>query len=923
MATLSPASPSAAEALLHRARRLSHNAYNEYERSRPTLTPSIPTAFAEGEELIFPSSSSTLTPSSPSTSISLSKLPSPSLSPTSCLTTASLHQKHRESFNGIVREHGRKRSSAQRNSSASTASTSSSASTYPTKTSSPASSLSSDPSTSPVTMVITPSSSGVLKEGQEQEQQAGQGPRGDQGNQEQDQRQQVEGEGAEGRQQEQPQPLTSSVALSSSLDDASVNTNTTTASSAYASTSTPTSSLLCPTITQTTTTTTTTPTATTTITDQPPMTNSHSLTIVTRPRALTLESIRELRESMSDHPLSPPATSTTLAPMDHHRKHKSELGHNASLGLVRGVMEALRDNEQQSQQQAIHARTRSTPGWALSLPETAASGATPTPTPTPTTAFLPQADLDVKMMMNKDQVITTPASLSEQQNTASPILPATPTSTSIHGIHPMAHYLQVPEAIDTTALADLTLTSPPPPPQKSAHDRAFTGTSPPTSSPLRRSSMTPSSSSDTHDEAISKGAVLSSSPPTPAPAAGVAAITAASSAAAKSGRRSSKLFGKLVPKFLQTSFGPNNPSGGNGSSPRSAVPVSPSPLSAMARPARSASFTSGPTATAVVATGAASGSVGMICKSKDSALPQLPELPDLQASVLSSNEDWLGLNGGASGKGRRTPSPVLSASPITTIPLESAQQPPAAVTSQFNMSIVAIEEREESLHSSHSSTHEFRTYDHEPERPLPTMPQEDFSYQKQQGHPFHMYNNNNNLNNGNEDEDDYQKDEAGSPYIIDENCDDDFFLNSVLRKKSSTSRDSTSPSSPSSRPQPPPLLSTGSWRGATPSLSATSSSSQASSMAPSPTSPYPSSSSMYTPTPTPVSTTTATPLPYRINGSTAQTIQSGLDEKRTRLRDAVGEWRRSANASMNSSSSLDIESTPSPVIVSTYSGFAL
>ncbi|KAH7047196.1 hypothetical protein BKA57DRAFT_439034 [Linnemannia elongata] len=400
MATLSPASPSAAEALLHRARRLSNNAYNEYERSRPTLTPSIPTAFAEGEELILSSSSSsTLTPSSsPSTSISLSKLSSPSLSPTSCLKTASLHQKHRESFDGIVREHGRKRSSAQRNSSASTASTSSLA-----KISNPASSLSSDPSTSPVTMVITPSSSGVLKEGQEQEQQTGQGPRGEQGDQKQDQRQQQESEGAEGRQQEQPKPhpLTSSsassVALSSSPNDASMNTKTTTASSAQTSTPTPTPSLLCPTITQTTT--------TTTIAD-PSTTNRHSLTIVTRPRALTLESIRELRESTSDHPLSPPATSTTLAPMDHHRKHRSELGSNASIGLVRGVMEALRDNEQQSQQQAIHARARSTPGWALSLPETH------TPTPTPTTAFLPQADLDVRMMMNKDQVIATPASSS-------------------------------------------------------------------------------------------------------------------------------------------------------------------------------------------------------------------------------------------------------------------------------------------------------------------------------------------------------------------------------------------------------------------------------------------------------------------------------------------------------------------------------
>ncbi|KAF8943448.1 hypothetical protein BGZ47_005419 [Haplosporangium gracile] len=929
MASLSPASlpvssSHAAEALLSRARRLSHNAYNEYERSRPTLT-----AFAEGEELILPSSSA-FTPSSPSASISATgvKLPSPSLSPTSCLTTATLHQKHRESFNGIVREHSRKRSSAQRLSSASTTSSSSSSSTSSTKISSPASTLL-DPSTSssatssPVTMMIT-SSSGASK------QQAGQDPRGDQGDQKQEQeqdQQQQQDEGAEGRQQEQPQPQplpltpSSSVSLSSSPNNASLSTNTTASNRSSAQTSTPSPSS-CSIITQTT---------TTTISD-PSMTR-RSLTIVTRPRALTLESIRELRESSEHNPLSPPATSgntTTLAPLDQHRKHRSDLGNSASLGLVRGVMEALRDNEQQS-----HTKARSTPGWALSLPE-----ATCTPTPTPSTAFS-QADLglDVKMTMNRDQVVenkaatTTPAapssfpsSLPDQQNPVSPIHSAIPASTPINNIHPMAPFPQVPEAINTT-LADLSLTSPPPP-SKPALDRAFTGSSsPPKSSPLRRTSMTPSPPSDTNGD--SKGALLSSSPLPPA--AGVAAVTAASSSptTAKSGRRSSKLFGKLVPKFLQTSFGPNNPSGGSGLSPRSAVPISPSPLSAMARPIRSASFTSGYTvptsiATAAVVAGAASGSVGMRGgnNSKGDALPQLPELPALSTSVLSSNEDWLGMNGAnkeSNNNYRRTPSSVLSASPIAAVAVETTQQP-LTVTSQFNMSIDAIEEKEEPLHYSHSSTYEFKVYEHETEQSLPTMPQE---FHKQD--PFH--NHNMQEDNG----DNHHKDGSGSPYIIDENCDDDFFLNSVLRKKSTNSnnRDSTSSSSSSSpsstRPHPPPLLSAGSWRGlgigTTPSLSATSS--QASSVAPSPTSPYPSSST-YTPTPTPVSATATTPLPYRSsNGSgnlgTMQMTQSGLDEKRSRLRDAVGEWRRSANASINSS---DMESTPSPISTS-YSGFAL
>jgi hypothetical protein len=260
------------------------------------------------------------------------------------------------------------------------------------------------------------------------------------------------------------------------------------------------------------------------------------------------------------------------------------------------------------------------------------------------------------------------------------------------------------------------------------------------------------------------------------------------------------------------------------------------------------------------------------------------------------------------------------------------------------MSIIAIEEKEESLHSSHSSTYEFRTYNEqlEQERPLSVLPQEDgFSFHKQD-HPASFSNHSQYMQV--EEDGDYHKDhdddDSGSPYIIDENCDDDFFLNSVLRKKSSSSPhgdSNTSPtSSPSTRPYPPPLLSTGSWRGSssgtTPSLSAASgsSSSQASSMAPSPTSPYnPSSSSMYTPAPTPIS---ATPLPYRSNsttnggngggGTTTQMIQPGLDEKRSRLRDAVGEWRRSANASVNSSSAAsDMESTPSPVASTSYTGF--
>ncbi|KAF9134310.1 hypothetical protein BGW39_007479 [Mortierella sp. 14UC] len=541
---------------------------------------------------------------------------------------------------------------------------------------------------------------------------------------------------------------------------------------------------------------------------------------------------------------------------------------------------------------------------------------------------------------------------------AGPGLLATPTSTPIHGTHPMAHYLQatphgpsispftstMPDGIDA-ALSGLA-PPPPPPPPKSVLDRAFTASSssPPTSSPLRRSSMTPSSSGGINSDE-SKGSLLSSSPPSPAQAQNPA--LAAVTASTKGSRRSSKLFGKLVPKFLQTSFHPNSgPVAGGSSSPRSAVPVSPSPLSSVARPTRSASFTAGTGSeigAAVVAAGAASGSAGFGSGNKG-PLPQLPELPDLSTSVLSSSEDWLGLNGGASHNSKenkdnnKAPSPVLSASPIT---MESDRPSVvSASTAQFNMSIVAVEESVEgSIHST-DSAFDRRSFNslQEHDRPLSTMPQEDLYFQKQ-GHHHSQLQYQYNYHYNDDDEHNKENDEdhlAESPYIIDENCDDNFFLNSVLRKKNSTTSTSNSnnghSTASSPRPQPPPLLSTGSWNhGATPSLSATSSSShsQASSMAPSPTSPYP-SSSMYTSIPTPVSTTTATPLPlsyrssYSSNGSTiggnattTQMIQSGLDEKRSRLRDAVGEWRRSANASLNSN-----ESTSPPVSTS-YSGFAL
>ncbi|KAF9925454.1 hypothetical protein FBU30_004761 [Linnemannia zychae] len=891
-------STQAAEALLNRARRLSHNA-NAFERSsRPT--PSNPIAFAEGEELNLSPSFSTSSPRTSATfSTTTSRLPSPSLSPASCLSTASLHQKHRESFNDVLREHSRKRSSSvQRHSSASTASFDPLSSSDPSTSSTP----------SPPVTTTTES-----VDNQEQQQHDGQGPM-DEG----EDKTQQEQRGDRGQQDPlhrlQASTPPSSVALSSSLDNnnTSVSTNITTAN---AQTSTP--SLVCPTIPQSNNT-----SSSTTTEDEAvnPSLARRSLTIVTRPRALTLESIRELRES--NDPLSPSATSMTgvedtLAPANHHRKHQSELGHHATLGLVRGVMEALRDSEQQQQQQlSNHTKACSTPAWALTLP------APSTPTSIPTTAF-PQTDLvGMENKMNKDQAEDrtmgiTPSSLPKQQNPTSPSLSATPTSTSIQGIH----YQTILDIDNTDSSPSSLSRSPPPPPPKSALDLAL-GSSPPKSSPLRHNHVTPSETPMTAPPALS-------SPISPA------------SSSAKGSRRPSKLLGKLVPKFLQTSFKDNN--AGGSSSPRSAIPVSPLPLSAVARPTRSASFTSGTSAPSMATANMNSGSLRVADRN------ELPQLSILSDSIVSSNEDWLGLHS-ATTTTSATATVIpgedkISTSAIATTTIKEQQQQPTVPSSssgsnstQFNMSIVAIEEQFEGSIHSNDSTPQFWSYTEnntQEERSLPVIPSPSHDHPNQDDslhphhRPFQQYSFDHNSNHHDNFEVAYHPhhyypaEEEESPYDIDENCEDDFFRNSVLRKKKHTVASAGGPThttfgSAGRSTQPPlPLLSTGSWRGTTttPSLSAASTSSRASSLTPSPTSPH--SSMFASPTSTPISTTTATPsLLSRTNNNsyvtatTAPMIQPGLDEKRTRLRDAVGEWRRSANASLSSNTD---ESTSSPI----------
>ncbi|KAF9192634.1 hypothetical protein BGZ50_008340 [Haplosporangium sp. Z 11] len=142
-----------------------------------------------------------------------------------------------------------------------------------------------------------------------------------------------------------------------------------------------------------------------------------------------------------------------------------------------------------------------------------------------------------------------------------------------------------------------------------------------------------------------------------------------------------------------------------------------------------------------------------------------------------------------------------------------------------------------------------------------------------------------------------------SPYIIDDDCDDAFFLNSVLRKKArpmSSIEPTTRPMSAmmtSSYPSNTTLSSMHSYA-TTPSISGWSSASSQPST-PSPTSPSFQNSQIY---PFPAGTSPICARPplmkedYRSNPLPTP-IHAGLDEKRCRLRDAVGEWRRSTNAS--------------------------
>ncbi|KAG0000905.1 hypothetical protein BGZ80_009937 [Entomortierella chlamydospora] len=318
----------------------------------------------------------------------------------------------------------------------------------------------------------------------------------------------------------------------------------------------------------------------------------------------------------------------------------------------------------------------------------------------------------------------------------------------------------------------------------------------------------------------------------------------------KKERRSSRLLGKFMPKFLHSSHGHSSSSSSSTSSSQSTGVES---------------HLGNPTDTKSGSTTDDIYNKSVLPPLSDTTSSPLLVLPD---SVIGMDHDWLvmksdmgTINSATSIKAATPATPVLLDAAPTTITIESPATP-AQIASSY------------SSYSSHNSFHSFKIEDYSEQST------ESFKEAQERRPSSHLK-----VKDEVEEVREYaiedeQSNEADyssySPYTIDED-DDDFFRNSVLRKK-------TRPHSMM------PSISIGSSYSSsrrTPSLSTSfTSSSQASSTVPSPT------------TSLPLSTLSPTPVSY------------GIDEKRSRLSDAVKEWRRSASASLGSTYSM------------TYSGFS-
>ncbi|KAK3832218.1 MAG: hypothetical protein JOS17DRAFT_774446 [Linnemannia elongata] len=384
-------------------------------------------------------------------------------------------------------------------------------------------------------------------------------------------------------------------------------------------------------------------------------------------------------------------------------------------------------------------------------------------------------------------------------------------------------------------------------------------------------------------------------------------------------KRSTKLLGKFVPKFLQTSFSPSLSTPGSNTSPRLQT-VGLSPLSS--RSSRSGSISGqshSPTNKTYSADGTRTGRSSAPSSNKSSR----------ESLVLDTTYDMDSLSPGYTHMDATSPQYLEFLRSDTHInpSLMARRSSCSSVTSKMSGNSFGSKPSASSVSSfDPSESNEFRRHsgsakggdslcafevEYGEEDVEEDQEVEEITAAAAAAAAAAAMNTDETAN----DDDDPQL----SPYIIDEDCDDDFFLNSVLRKKSNPSMTTDyneqqqqqqqqqrgfTPVMMSSYPSGTTMSSIHS-SATTPSLSGWSStSSQAST--PSPTSPLLLNGQVYpfpVAAPPPAATSamgvkssgnTTMHLHYRSN-PLPPPMKIGLDEKRSRLRDAVGEWRRSAN----------------------------
>ncbi|KAG0014692.1 hypothetical protein BGZ81_000313 [Podila clonocystis] len=589
-----------------------------------------------------------------------------------------------------------------------------------------------------------------------------------------------------------------------------------------------------------------------------------------RPRALTLEAIHE--------GLSPPSSPGQSKGEDAHRKHRSEDGG----GLVRGILVAFRQqialdsptsDRKLDTEFAVAESSLANTGYLV------VSAAGPEPSLSPEVKDVTAEELSPPEPEDSTSAVTigsTPMLMNETKEEEGS------TICDISDTREIGDNDDDSETSESDELAE-----------------PLSAESPARAPPIFSSTSTPSTSSATDIYHDAKAAFLtkmgrrknSFSEGHDTDAASIKSnsthLSSTSSTNPKlSKKRSSKLFGKLVPKFLQTSFSPTLPI--SNTSPRSQT-ASLSPLST--RSSRSGSM----------------GGHSFSGKADDGSVKSAGSSPALRTGSQESLT-------------RRSGFDLEQCSPGVDEPTCPEYLECLRAEMDGSLSIMSARRSSCSSSTSRRSSHSSGS---KPSGSSMTLVGAEMDVTKNGQGRF--------IFEVDYDEDEEEEDEvdgedrsdkdgqtdskiddsclsAGyasmdpplSPYIIDENCDDDFFLNSVLRKKSLPS----SPALPHANFNSEPVMScsypsnttisTVNSMATTSSLSGWSNDSSRVST-PSPTSP---SNGQIYPFPVTGTTTAKASQPYQYRSNPLPPpINELVDEKRSRLRDAVGEWRRTANQS--------------------------